>query len=94
MESSDRYHWFAVALHWVIAQLMIINFLLGLGHESFPESQQRIAIDLHKSIGIFALGLIVMRVLWRMTHRPPELPVGFKSWEKSLSGFVHGMFTS
>lgn len=49
----------------------------------------RPAIDLHKSIGITILGLAILRVLWRVSHRPPPLPSAYSGWEITASHVVH-----
>jgi cytochrome b561 len=87
---TEKYSRIAVLLHWGIAVLILVNIALGLGHELVGEENIRFVIDTHKSIGITVLGLVLMRILWRLTHRPPPLTSGLKIWEKRLSQFVHG----
>ena len=74
MSLTLRYTRTAVALHWLIAVLMIGNVALALCADYLPEAQIRPAIDTHRSIGITVLGLALLRLLWRSTHRPPALP--------------------
>jgi cytochrome b561 len=45
--------------------------------------------NLHKSIGITLLGLIVIRILWRISHKPPALLTSYKAWERKLSTSAH-----
>lgn len=45
--------------------------------------------NLHKSIGVTLLGLIIIRVLWRITHRPPALLSSYKAWERKLATGTH-----
>jgi len=45
--------------------------------------------NLHKSIGITLLGLIIIRILWRITHNPPALLTSYKAWERKLSTSAH-----
>lgn len=45
--------------------------------------------NLHKSIGVTILGLIIIRVLWRVTHKPPALLSSYKVWERKLATGVH-----
>ena len=47
--------------------------------------------NLHKSIGITLLALIAIRVLWRITHRPPAMLTSYKPWEKKLATGMHHM---
>lgn len=45
--------------------------------------------NLHKSLGFTLLGLVILRLLWRITHRPPAYPETLKAWEKKLSTATH-----
>ena len=75
----------AIALHWTIAVLIIVNLTIGLLHDSLLRG----AIPLHKSIGMLVLLLSIVRLVWRFTHRPPPLPATVKRWEKGLAHAVH-----
>jgi cytochrome b561 len=94
--SSDalKYTRVAMLLHWAIALFILANIALGLSAALLPTSilsdvNARVVIDLHKSIGITVLGLAILRVLWRLTHRPPPLPDVFLSWEKTTAHLAH-----
>ncbi len=89
MALVEKYTGPAIFFHWVIGLLIIANLLLGLGHEWVPDSSIRFVIDTHKSIGITVLGLAIMRILWRLTHRPPSLPTTFQRWEMTVSKITH-----
>lgn len=45
--------------------------------------------NLHKSIGITLFGLIIIRILWRITHKPPALLTSYKAWERKLATGTH-----
>jgi cytochrome b561 len=89
-----RYTRVAILIHWAIALLILVNVALGLSAAWLPPSvlsdvQARVVIDTHKSIGITVLGLAIVRVFWRLTHRPPPLPAQFPGWEKAAAHFAH-----
>lgn len=44
--------------------------------------------NLHKSIGVTLLAFILLRVFWRITHRPPPLLTS-KKWEINLATSAH-----
>jgi cytochrome b561 len=89
LDKASKYTGIAVILHWTVSILIISNVVLALSFDSFPEASKRFAYDTHKSIGITVLGFVLMRILWRLTHKPPAYPAAFKLWERRLSHVVH-----
>jgi cytochrome b561 len=94
----QRYSGVAIVLHWLVAIGIIYNLYAGLGLEdlwrmvdagTYSADAARAATNLHKSIGITVLGLVVLRVLWRVGHKPPPLPEGTKPVEAKLSTGIH-----
>ncbi len=45
--------------------------------------------NLHKSIGITIIVLVIIRVLWRITHKPPAVLASYKVWERKLAAGAH-----
>ena len=87
--STGRYTNVAIVLHWVIAALILINIVLAWTWPNVADASVRPLIDNHKSIGITILGLVLIRYLWRFTHRPPAMPARYKPWERTLAHVVH-----
>jgi cytochrome b561 len=90
-EGIVRYSGVAMVLHWVVAALILVNVGLGLSADSIPDSYVRSVIDLHKSIGITVLGLVILRVLWRLAHRPPAMPARYGPLERLGAHAAHGV---
>ena len=86
-----RYTRTAAALHWLLALLILVNVVLGLSVEILPDAWVRPVIDTHKSIGITALGLVLLRMLWRASHRPPSQPQAYAVWERRASHVAHAL---
>ena len=86
-----RYTRPAIVLHWLIAVLMMINIALILLVEQFPEDWIRPVIDTHKSTGITVLGLVLLRILWRLTHRPPAMPSTYGRLERFGAHAAHAV---
>lgn len=86
---SDRYTRTAILLHWLVALGVIANIALAWLWPLVADEKVRPMIDLHKSIGITILGLMIMRLLWRATHRPPAILLGYKRWEVTTAHIVH-----
>ena len=64
-----RYSIVAIVLHWLIALALACE--LGLGF-ALPEAPAGFALwQLHKSIGIAILALTILRIGWRLLHKPP-----------------------
>jgi cytochrome b561 len=71
----SRYGLTAIALHWLLALLLVGLFVLGLYMTSLPFSPQRLKLyNWHKWAGVVVLTLSFVRLMWRLTHRPPALP--------------------
>lgn len=70
-----RYTLVAIALHWLLALAIVGMFGVGAYMTDLPISPLRIKLyNWHKWAGVTFLALTVLRVLWRVTHRPPALP--------------------
>ena len=70
--SPKRYSALAMALHWLLAAALLGTFCLGLYMADLPFSPQRLKYySWHKWAGMSILILSVLRLLWRVTHRPP-----------------------
>lgn len=87
---TTRYTNVAITLHWLIALLMVCNVVMIWFVDHYPDEWVRPVIDTHKSIGITVLGLALLRILWRISHRPPELQVKSR-WEKFAAHLAHGI---
>lgn len=87
--SAFRYTRVAVVLHWLVALLILCNVGLGLSFDRLPDDLVRTAVDTHKSIGITVLGLVLLRILWRLGHPPPPLPLAYARWERTASHATH-----
>lgn len=70
--STQRYGHGAMLLHWVHAILVLGLIAWGLYMSELPKGQERsFAIGLHKSFGIVALTVVILRLLWRRSHPAP-----------------------
>ena len=87
------------ALGWYMAELpkdapkaMSFDlFDLGIYNWQLTEevSPRTFYFNLHKSVGVTLLGLIVLRIIWRITHRPPALLNSLSAAEKNLATAGH-----
>jgi cytochrome b561 len=90
----SRYSGVAIALHWLMALaiigLIMVGFWMGDAAKD-PETRAAAfaAFQLHKSMGLTILLLTLLRLAWRLSHRPPPLPSTMKSWERGAARFTH-----
>ena len=90
-DRGGRYTAVAIALHWLIAVAIVAMLILGLRmtHGTMAPIDKFKLYQLHKSVGLTILGLAVLRVLWRLAHRPPPLPAAMPAWEKGAAEGTH-----
>lgn len=90
--STIRYTLIARLLHWLTALGIVAAFSLALVFGDMKLSPAKIAlINYHKWIGVTVLGLVALRLLWRLTHPAPALPAPMAFWEKRLAHWTHGI---
>lgn len=87
-----RYTRIAIALHWLMAGMLVGSFSVGLYMADLPFSPQRLKLyNWHKWAGICILTLALLRLLWRLTHRPPPEPP-MPAWQDRVARLTHGAF--
>ena len=88
---ASHYTRTAVALHWAVAGVISCTFTLGLIVSDLPFSPQKLKwVAYHKWLGITVLILVVLRAIWRLTHRPPTLPP-MPAWQLIGAKFTHAL---
>ena len=87
---NDRYTHTAVVLHWLMALMILATFPLGLYMSDLPLSPYKLQLyAYHKWIGIVLLILLLLRLTWRVTHRPPAFLIGMPRWQALSAHLVH-----
>jgi cytochrome b561 len=87
---SDRYSRTAIVFHWVIAALVLGNIALAWTFKIFDDYPwTQYVTNTHKTVGITVLGLALMRLLWRLTHRPPPLDPAIPRWQARAARLGH-----
>jgi cytochrome b561 len=76
--SIRRYDRVAIALHWLVAVGVFVMIGLGWYMTEIPKGTPARAFyfNLHKSIGLTVGMIVLIRIAWRWTHKPPRLPAG------------------
>lgn len=89
---AERYSNVAIALHWSIAALVLTTLPLGLFGAANDNPAGQMATDIHKPIGILILALTLVRIGWRLTHRPPPLSDAYATHLKWIARVAHVLF--
>lgn len=84
-----RYDNVAIALHWLLALMILGSFCVGLYMTGLPFSMQRVKLyNWHKWAGMTILALSALRLLWRLSHRPPPEAPGPR-WQQLAAKTTH-----
>jgi cytochrome b561 len=86
-----RYTRTAIALHWLIALIILVQIPFGWYLDDIPRGTPARGwyVNLHKSVGL-TLGIaIVVRAWWRWRHQPPALPDRMPAWERISANATH-----
>jgi cytochrome b561 len=79
----------AKVFHWLIVALLAIQLPLGwLMPDIHRGMTPGIAMSVHVSVGMTMLLLIVLRLLWRLTH-PVAPETNLPPWQRVSSELVH-----
>lgn len=83
----------AIVLHWSLALVLIAQIVLGLAMDraGLPDVLAFSVFQIHRALGVLILFLVVMRIIWRVAHRPPAFPVARGVFETRLADGVHGL---
>jgi cytochrome b561 len=89
MSHPNRYTLTAILLHWLLAVAIVGSFGVGLYMADLPLSPQKLKLyNWHKWAGVTILTLSALRLLWRLTHKPPaDLPM--PGWQQRAAHATH-----
>ncbi|MES2861788.1 MAG: cytochrome b [Pseudomonadota bacterium] len=92
ISTQGRYSATAIALHWSIAALVLSTIPIGWYGATFEGDLAQSATNLHKTIGILILALTLVRIGWRLTHRPPPLSASYARSLRWMARTAHVLF--
>jgi cytochrome b561 len=86
---TSRYSPVAIALHWLLAAALVGAFGVGVYMSDLPLSPTRLKLyNWHKWAGVTILALSIVRLLWRLGHRPPPDPP-MPAWQARAAHATH-----
>jgi cytochrome b561 len=90
MSHPVRYTRTAIYLHWLMALAIVGTFGVGLYMHDLPLSPGKLKIySWHKWAGVTIFLLVMLRLVWQLTHRPPEPHAGMPAWQQTAASLVH-----
>lgn len=71
--AGGRYSTPAIVLHWLMAVLLLSQLAIGWYMVELPKKTPAVAYwyNLHKSLGLTAFALLMIRIWWRSRSEPP-----------------------
>lgn len=89
--AKEKYTSVAIWLHWIIGIAILGQLALGLYMGDIPKDtpDRSWYFNLHKSIGVTLAAFILLRVIWRLGHRPPSLEGLIPAWQVTASNISH-----
>lgn len=89
----SRYSNGAAILHWLMAAIILVQIGVGFAFAWMDRGPARSDIFLwHKTLGATILVLAVIRLAWRLTHRPPPYPPELPGWMRTAATASHWAF--
>jgi cytochrome b561 len=83
----------AKALHWVIVALVLSQFVVSaLMPDIGPRAQPGTLVNLHFSLGLTILAVMVVRLAHRLLHPVPLEAAEAPAWERGLAKATHSIF--
>lgn len=87
-----RYSCGAMAFHWAIAILVIVNWRIAEAAENLEGPAAAAVWNDHKAWGMLILTLTLGRVGWKLAHPGPPFLAHYAGWERALARTVHFTF--
>ena len=86
---TQKYGRVALFLHWLMAGLIIFNIGAAKLTEDLSRETRGQWMYQHKAVGTLILGLIIWRLIWRLTHDVPPLPHNISKLNRVLAHAGH-----
>ena len=87
---NSGYDVFARGMHWLMAVLILGLLALGLYMDDLPLTPAKLQLmSWHKWAGVSVFLLVLLRLAWRATHRPPAFPSTMSRPVRALAHTAH-----
>lgn len=91
MSDEITYRLTARVLHWAIGLLILAMIAAGFAmvQEEFPQSVRNSLFIFHKNMGVLLFFAVLIRLTYRLLHRPPELPDTVDATQRKAAAASH-----
>lgn len=91
--SPGRYGWLSIFLHWSMALVIYAMFALGLWMVglSYYDTWYHNAPEIHKSIGVILMLVLIIRLTWRVVSPPPKPLSSYSPLVRITAVVAHGL---
>jgi len=92
--NKHSYGWISIGIHWLMAIAIIYMFGLGLYmvELTYYDAWYRGSLDLHKSLGMVLLALLLFRRIWQALNTTPNALTAAKWQQVSATIMHHGLY--
>ena len=92
--TADRFGIVNILVHWVVAISIIAMFCFGwwMVDLDYYHAWYKKGPDLHRSIGVVILAVMLLRLGWRLFNPPPAPLKHLKPWERISASIIHWAF--
>ncbi len=79
----------ARTLHWLTAALVLPMIPAGIAMANVDLGKAAFIYDLHRSIGVLLLPILLLRLWYRLNHPPPPLPSDLPAVQRLAAHATH-----
>lgn len=91
MQDSKPVHYTRTAkiIHWLMAVLVILQIFMGWELDNQEGAELSESLAYHVQGGLLILGLLLLRLFWRIGNPTPALPDSISKAQKTVSKITH-----
>lgn len=89
--ATPKYDPFARLLHWLVVLLLVAQYIVAWTMPGIHRGTQAVGlIVVHLDLGAFIIAIMIVRVLWRIVRREPEVTDG-TPFTRGIASLTHGL---
>jgi len=90
MKIPTKYHPLSKTFHWLLVVMLAVQFTVGW---IMPGIRRNMTpselISFHMAFGITILGVVLLRLIWRLIYPVPDPEPGMPQWQEQAARTVH-----